>query len=1029
MDSSCYIRVGEDGVRLGNEAIEAGFAAGNIAAGDMPYLEVLLNKITGTRLNLAPGRECCLHLVGAGSSWHIPEWRFAAGSGHDVAPEDEQGFRSGFHLPLCDDRDWMVVHRLTEFPIGGPGYSTVLYPGYAWYRGTVQLPAECAGLPLDVTLGGYDSQDWLYYTVYLNGVPAGNARPFHGWHEPPCYRLEPGRPAYAALRFGQANIIAVQAQGLDRRQAGMSLPDAERFSVGSLLAEQSISVGQSRRAVEDFLLVEQQVEAEPGRAGLRLRLKDAANGLSVEVRYWLVEGEAALHKQVMVLNQAQEEQTLLDIDLAHVQAALPASPGGLGMPVTMGGEFFFGIAHPAGIAAGDERGVTLTLWPGRKLPPGGSYASKEAVYGVSRAGGAEEAFVAYLAGRSPRRREPLAFYHTYGMHDIAGVDDPTPLTEGLVANSLDRLAALAERGVQFDYYWIDAGWSDPHGDLRGFDPRNFPDGPGALLRRAQGMGMKVGLWTAPASGPMAFHPQVSNPRYAPCGTLPARYAGAPDAGVPQHRGALCLLAEPWRSDFTAALLYHVRENGVRGYKFDGNAFVCHNPTHGHLPGRYSIEPLTDALIGAMMAVEEACGDAFFMFYWSIRSPWWLLFGDTLYERGILMEAATGCDFPAPHLRQSANVSFDQAAHLAWDRAPLSSHDSLGVWLSETRWASWMGAEGWQDAWLMDIARGSLLRQLWGDLNLLGAQDAEFLAAVEEWLRRDGEMLGARPRRILGSPWRAEPYGYAYGDGRRSIVFLYNPTFQAQTVFLDPGPDLALVAPPAGEGWAIRSLYPGREQRPCSPGLALPQHHVETVLQPFEVAFFEVASAGVEARAAFPAAVIQRERSLALPLVLDEVASEPCRWDDPSQTAVLRRAVNGRAFYSDSEEAFRLAALHSDERDRSIVHSRLAGHVQLPPVAENDVALLLMAQLARDGTAWHHHALFDIVRLVARTGSRELPMRTAPERWHEQAGGWSWILFTIPLEPGAQRTVSLEVDTYLPASVAATWQAWLYRPHA
>ena len=142
-----------------------------------------------------------------------------------------------------------------------------------------------------------------------------------------------------------------------------------------------------------------------------------------------------------------------------------------------------------------------------------------------------------------------------------------------------------------------------------------------------------------------------------------------------------------------------------------------------------------------------------MLYWRFMSPWWLLHADTIYQRGLLMEGATPSTLPSRLIRQSVTISLDQGHDCNWDRMPLIGQDSLGVWLSNTRWGSWMGAEGWREAWVMDFVRGNMMHQLWGDLSLLNEEDLQFMERIARWTRENWQLL-KNPRRILGSPWRA-----------------------------------------------------------------------------------------------------------------------------------------------------------------------------------------------------------------------------------------------------------------------------------
>jgi hypothetical protein len=978
MPTSLTVHSDERAATIGNAWLECRYELH-----PLPRLASLTNRITGTTFAF-DSRECSLRFDSGLWRHDVPEWRFCPGSGDAVPPADDVGYRNGFHLPGADTAGWMTAHQLNWFPIGPPGYSAVVYPGYGWYRAEFDLPADVEGRPIEFGLGGGDNQDWIDYWVYVNGALIGHT----GQQGSGCWqRSDPSDESYRALRFGQRNCLAVQARGLDRRTPAMSLPDAERYSIGSPLVDQFVAAAPATVDLSDFHLLRCDATDEGGQQRIDMQLA-SHDGIAVAIRYWVNQSEPVLHKQVTVRNEGAARRVLLEMDVHALTCGHPVSAGGLGRSCTIGGELFCGIRHPAGLARGGDGRLCLRQFPSRILEPGEAYTSKVAVFGAGPAGEGEESCQRYIARHSPRARTPrwISLYDIYGWHDIAGIDDPTPVTEALIQRSLDILADFQARGMSFDYYNIDTGWNNPDGDLRDFDARNFPDGPARIVERVRRMGMKLGLWVSPAAGPMAFHPDARNPGLSACGTLPQETPGV-------LRGSLCMASEPWRRTFREALLHHIRENGARCFKLDGNAFFCTNPDHAHLPGKYSIEPIMDATIEALEAVRAECPDAFFMYYWNIDSPWWLLHGEALYERGVLMEGATPSDFPSPLLRQSVTLSFDQAAHHAWHSVPLASHDSLGVWISDTRWGSWMGREGWQDAWIMDIARGSGLMQLWGDLSQLDEGDAAFLARASAWVRANADLL-REPRRVGGDPWRAQPYGYAYTSGGRAVVFAFNPQFTAASLVLR-GADIGT---------------------PGAPGAALS-------MRPFEVqvAQIDLATGSVTD-------VLRDWRGRAAPMpdyapvdcAMREVARRPLNWDDPDWRAAIRRAVNGRSQYVDTAEAFERARLRSDERDRRIGLREYEGRADV-----RAAELIVAARLSRDGMAWHHHALFDVIRLEAEVDGQPKPAAVLPNRWHEQAGGWSWILFRLPLEPGAGQ-VSLRVQACLPETVDIGFEAWASR---
>ena len=48
-----------------------------------------------------------------------------------------------------------------------------------------------------------------------------------------------------------------------------------------------------------------------------------------------------------------------------------------------------------------------------------------------------------------------------------------------------------------------------------------------------------------------------------------------------------------------------------------------------------------------------------------------------------------------------------------DSFPLISHDSLGIWIGDTIQRNRIGTEHWRDAWILELARGSLTRPAMG----------------------------------------------------------------------------------------------------------------------------------------------------------------------------------------------------------------------------------------------------------------------------------------------------------------------------
>ena len=125
-----------------------------------------------------------------------------------------------------------------------------------------------------------------------------------------------------------------------------------------------------------------------------------------------------------------------------------------------------------------------------------------------------------------------------------------------------------------------------------------------------------------------------------------------------------------------------------------------------------------------------------MWYWGLRSPFWALHGDSIFESGLHMEGSATSAYPTLYYRDSVTLAQDQKAQYARTIPPLVK-DSLGVWLADTRWGNFMGKERWREALVMDLGRGSLLfPNLWGNVYHLDDDDVDFLARLSTLAKRE-----------------------------------------------------------------------------------------------------------------------------------------------------------------------------------------------------------------------------------------------------------------------------------------------------
>ena len=162
-------------------------------------------------------------------------------------------------------------------------------------------------------------------------------------------------------------------------------------------------------------------------------------------------------------------------------------------------------------------------------------------------------------------------------------------------SQLDKMEELQKSpGLYFDIFWIDAGWRTPevfpfitgqqkyNGRLRPamkqFSHSGWPEGPGNMIERIEGLGMRLGLWLG--QGHMGCH-------------------------------SLLDTQQIWREAFR----HHIQVNHVAGFKFDGMIQRCWSVDHNHLPGKYSIEMCADGKISVYNYARKLDPDIQLIFFY------------------------------------------------------------------------------------------------------------------------------------------------------------------------------------------------------------------------------------------------------------------------------------------------------------------------------------------------------------------------------------------------------------------------------
>ena len=623
-------------------------------------------------------------------------------------------------------------------------------------------------------------------------------------------------------------VFTLDASDGLRAESWENLLTGTKLSLG-MGGELELDIGESEESAVPVKLrvtgLPDQVQALAGKAVFQLEAKESK--IVATVAYQWDAAQPVLRKFVKIVNAGDRPlNRLLNVRLGAYQTdANQLVAKGRGFPLFLNNEFSMGLAHPSGWAVNQGKEVSLRHHPGRRLAPGENFACMEAVYGVARPGGAQQAFMAHLTQRMRRvvrgHDKPCAIFDAFGW-------DPLWETEAYLLDNIRKVAkGQEESGCHFDYYSVDF-WHDPAGDLIRFHPRNFPNGFAPIKQALEQLGTAPGLYVD--SGGSPGWSIGGNPAIKPAMTDPS------------GRGSICRAAEPAKSLYTKAFIHHIRENGVRLLKFDHNGnkdMVCNNPHHDHLPGVFSTEANHNAIIEFLNAMDRECPKVFLMLYWGYSSPWWLLHADTMFDCGLPIEARDPASQPAAYPRSSVIQRMDQGHRTAVTQRdiPALGRDSLGVWLSKDSWNSSIGKEGWQDSLVMDMCRGSTLVQIFTDRDWLSpperAQMADFVALVK-----------AQPncfrnsRWIVGDPWKNEPYGYCCTDGKRAFVAIHNACWRDSSVALKLGSEWGL---PDGRSWDIYRWYPDPSRLTgAKSGFG---QSASITMRPFEVVLLEVVPDG------------------------------------------------------------------------------------------------------------------------------------------------------------------------------------------
>jgi hypothetical protein len=450
-----------------------------------------------------------------------------------------------------------------------------------------------------------------------------------------------------------------------------------------------------------------------------------------------------------------------------------------------------------------------------------------------------------------------------------------------------------------------------------------------------------------------------------------------------------------------AILHHIKENDVELIKLDCGDYYCNSTKHQHLPGKYSTEESFNRLIEIARQARIANPDVFVIWYWGAYSPFLALHGDVIFDIRLSMEAASTGDYPALFFRDAVTQALDQGAQYArW--VPPKNHDSLGVWLANNWWGNQMETERWQEGLLMDLARGNLLfPQIWSDLSNFEDRDVEFLARIQQLVKKNEPVFLAR-RYTIGDAWRNEIYGYSYFDGAHGFVFLNNVSFDSRTVKLKLGEPIGLRVS-KGQRLHMRLHHPQQVvlSRNGSPDFTAGEE-VEMQLRPFEVSMVELTPEG--------------NADIGLPT--RELLESSPRYSYVVPIQEIPAGQDLEIHFADAEVL--------ERRGYSKRYKAFEG--TLPGYAAGRHHVAVVNTFSRKGRRWQQTQMSELVQAMAEVEGSSVEFTATPDFRQVSNNQWNpWIVFSAPLPATFRdRAIRFGISAYLPAEVDMTTALWVVK---
>ena len=436
---------------------------------------------------------------------------------------------------------------------------------------------------------------------------------------------------------------------------------------------------------------------------------------------------------------------------------------------------FVGVEFPASSVRCEEgKTIVLAHRPGVRLSPNASYTTRTAVYGLAPAGHERQAFQQYIAAHRPNPQGIHVNYNSWWTAPIPRYAESDIV--GLMTLFDENLQKA--RGVSFDSFAIDMGWSDSQ-SIWEIDATRFPHGFANIQDAARKMQSHLGLWISPSS----YYPPALDFEWA-------KAQGFETIKLPST-SVLCLGGRKYAEQFKVRLADLVGRHGLNHVKLDGYAATCAETNHGHEPGELSPEAIAEGMIAALAAARKANPNVWLestCFGWN-PSPWWLFHVNSVI--GTFGDDAPVGRSPSPIYRETYTTARDyfnlQGASLL--PIPINAQEVLGI--------IHQSAEPLMNDAVVTVMRGHMFLPLYVNPKFMNDARWDSLAGLLRWARNNAAILdqttpllpvawqgGRVPRFSDDAAMPREPYGYSHVGNQNGkpfgLVMLRNPWIAPQS---------------------------------------------------------------------------------------------------------------------------------------------------------------------------------------------------------------------------------------------------------